>query len=276
MTLAESTIALIVAYAAAMGIAETTASKRCAGQAHLVARLRDGHTITERRATRVARWISAHWPPEHRWPAGIERPLVDVLAPAAASGHPLVSVIKAIDRRKAAMGGEKIDWRAVQQATIDAFAAGTALGKDGRLRSPQALCMALGLNIRVWNDVRDRTVRALAGGAPFKPRAGMRPELLLAALAKAGDARFVGLDAAQAALEKLAASGDPRFSMPPGGAAPDCRGRQEAGGGRGECPRSAAGVFAKRGKRMREKREFGALLLLLLAIVFDWAAWVSA
>ena len=61
-------------YAAATGLAPCTVSKRAAGQAYAIDRLRRGHDITIGRAARIIQWFSDHWIENVPWPADIPRP----------------------------------------------------------------------------------------------------------------------------------------------------------------------------------------------------------
>jgi len=61
-------------YVAASGLSESTVSLYAAGQGQLLARLRGGADITGRRAMRILRWFSDHWPDGVDWPCDIPRP----------------------------------------------------------------------------------------------------------------------------------------------------------------------------------------------------------
>ena len=51
-----------------------TLGRLASGSGDFVPRLRRGHDITSRRAAKVCRWLSDHWPEGAEWPADIPRP----------------------------------------------------------------------------------------------------------------------------------------------------------------------------------------------------------
>lgn len=121
--------------------------------------------------------------------------------------HPMKRVKAALDRRHAALTADPPDWEAAAVAAADAIWAGAALRRDGRLASPDALCLALGLDREVYDYCRDRR-----RDEAWLPRRGMPAETMLAALGASGDVRFASLPAARAALRALAQRGDVRFA----------------------------------------------------------------
>lgn len=76
-------IELIDSYAEATNVAPATVSLRSAASGGLYRRLRDGHSITVRRAERIIQWLSDHWPADLPWPDGIDRPSPSPESPAA-------------------------------------------------------------------------------------------------------------------------------------------------------------------------------------------------
>lgn len=133
--------------------------------------------------------------------------------PAAAADlkhdHPMKRVKAALERRHAALASDPPDWEAAAVAQADALWAGSALRRDGRLASPDALCLALAVDRETYDYCRDRY--ADGRNAAVVPRRGQPAELMLAALGACGDARFAGHPAAQAAMRALARRGDARF-----------------------------------------------------------------
>ncbi len=100
----------------------------------------------------------------------------------------------ALERKAAARADwDDIDWDAAWAAEGEALAAGMALGRDGRIASPRALCRALGVERHVYDGV----IRMYADG---RPGAGRQPRALRGGLSSAGRV-----------FEVLVASGDRRF-----------------------------------------------------------------
>ena len=207
-------------YAESTGWTLATVSLRASGQGHLFHRLRIGHDITTRRAARIVQWFSDRWlvGSEWRdWPADIRRPSPAPDSPAAqaaaaAPEHPGVQVheqaaatpavtaddpikaIWALNERintlmDAATRGEGIDWPAVTAAKTEMLEMAMRLREDGQIASPIALCLALGVERRVYDDV----VHLYAGGRS----GGKRPRgedtdrrRVFETLIDAGDVRF--------------------------------------------------------------------------------------
>lgn len=106
-------------------------------------------------------WFSDHWPGNLEWPPGVARPVPEPAAPAPA-----------LDPEE-------------QQELAEVL----ALGPDGRLRSPAALCKALSIGratydyvIRRYADGRDR--------ADAFPQRNTWSRRLLEHLVASGDTRF--------------------------------------------------------------------------------------
>jgi len=74
MLLSAQLVELMTAYAEAANVPLSTASKRAAGTASTIARLRSGGGITDRRYVAIVQWFSDHWPEDAPWPDGIHRP----------------------------------------------------------------------------------------------------------------------------------------------------------------------------------------------------------
>lgn len=148
-------------------------------------------------------------------PSGGRRGTFSLPSPSRAAAaadlhqHPMKRVKAALDRRYAAMTAEPADHEAAAAAEADAIWAGAALRRDGRLASPDALCLALGMDRQVYDYCRDHYLRL--GDKAGLPRRGMAAETMLAVLGASGDVRFAGLPVAQAAMRALAARGDARF-----------------------------------------------------------------
>ena len=161
-------------YRAATGLALTTISKRAAGHARLIDRLREGCDITTRRAERALRWFHDHWlddPDWPDWPAGIPRPdpapdphrAQAAAEPAPPADDPVHAVRALLDRIHTLRGpaaSETIDWQAVTAAQVEMLQVAMRLRGDGQIASPNALCLALGVDRRVYDDV----VHLYAGG----------------------------------------------------------------------------------------------------------------
>ena len=191
-------IRLIQAYAAARHIAVTSACVYAAGQARLVDRLARGHDITTRRAARIAQWLSDHWPTGAEWPPDIPRPDPSPGAPAAAAPTPPpgdpVEVVKALRERKGELmdvmdHGQPIDWDAMQRTELQMLSAALRTDGNGEIASPNALCLALGVDRRVYDDVVFHYAGA-RGGAKRPRGADSDRRRVFDALIDAGDVRF--------------------------------------------------------------------------------------
>ena len=135
------------------GIKATTVSKRCAGQAHAIDRLRAGATITLGRYNRIVQWFSDHWPPDLPWPSDITRPTPALDSPAIKAAEeaaaappqitdPLTAVQTLLDRRRNEMMTDPVDWELAAELLAEAKDVGAALGPNGKTASPDALCLA--------------------------------------------------------------------------------------------------------------------------------------
>ena len=83
-------IVLIELLAAARHRSPHTIGRLASGSGDFYARLAAGHDLTTRRASRVVRYLSDHWPEGVEWPAGVPRPPVGgptIEAPGRSSGN---------------------------------------------------------------------------------------------------------------------------------------------------------------------------------------------
>ena len=190
-------------YRAATGLALTTISKRAAGHARLIDRLREGCDITTRRAERALRWFHDHWlddPDWPDWPAGIPRPdpardplgAQTAAEPAPPADEPVHAVRALLDRihklRDPAIS-ETVDWQAVTAAQAEMLQVAMRLRDDGQIASPNALCLALGVERRVYDDVAHLYAGGRSGGK--RPRGeDTDRRRVFDALIDAGDVRF--------------------------------------------------------------------------------------
>lgn len=192
-------IDLAGAYARAKGLRVTTVARQCAGQARLFDRLSDGATITSARATRIVQYFSDNWPAGLDWPAGIERPApsrnpdVSPLS-GAAPDDPLAAVRAAREEIVYLTGADDIDWNRVRRLEEEIMRIAMTLRKDGRIASPDALCLALGSARHVYDDVVRRYADGRPGSVPRDPRS--ETGRMLAALVASGDVRFAARRAA--------------------------------------------------------------------------------
>ena len=81
----DSLLLLAHLYAAHKGLRFSSVSTYIAGSGDTFARLEEGHTITLRRAERIAQKFSDHWPADEEWPADIPRPEPTVAEPVEAA-----------------------------------------------------------------------------------------------------------------------------------------------------------------------------------------------
>lgn len=212
-------------YAGATELSEATVSDYATGQATTIARLRCGHTITVRRAARIVQWFSDHWPVDLEWPADLSRPDPSPDFPTAQGATPsvsqaleyrsgiapadLVAAVRAARERSVdAMGDahRDPDFAAQNRAQAEMMAAAYTLGPDGRIASPEALCLALDVERHVYDNV----ARSYADGGPRehkrpKKRRGLFPsdtERMFTALVASGDVRFASRRAGMALLAR--------------------------------------------------------------------------
>ena len=196
-------------YGAAKGLTQSTVSTYCSGSGDFLARLQQGCGITIRRAASVAQWFSDHWPADLDWPADFPRPDPVPDSPYAlalsASAVSATDAMKAVREARAALdeGWASCDFEALDirgraraYAHLDDLenalsAAGRALGSDGQIACPNALC----LSIKVPRYAYDEVVRRYADGRPGAtevPRKSNRNKVLnvFNALVLSGDVRF--------------------------------------------------------------------------------------
>ena len=162
------------------------------GDGSLYSRLRAGGTITIRRAERIAQWLSDRWPEDAEWPADIPRP-APATAERAQDDHsepspvsdPVAAARAARERMLDALLAH--DDAAADAAEAEALRIGGRLNAAGRIASPAALCAALGVDRRCY----DNTVGRYAHGrAEHPPRRRSDTARMLTALRAAGDVRF--------------------------------------------------------------------------------------
>ena len=186
-------------YRAATGLALTTISKRAAGHARLIDRLREGCDITTRRAERALRWFHDHWlddPDWPDWPAGIPRPephgaqaAAEPAPPADDSVHAVRALLDRIHTLRDPATDETVDWQAVTAAQVEMLQVAMRLRADGQIASPNALCLALGVERRVYDDVAHHYASGRSDGK--RPRGeDTDRRRVFDALIDAGDVRF--------------------------------------------------------------------------------------
>ncbi len=187
----DAIVRLIVVYADACGLSNTYASRRLTGSGDTITRLRAGAGLTLRRAEKITQTASDHWPLATPWPADIPRPEPAPDSPALREhakrvDDPLAAVEALIDELDGLMTSGR--WDAAQAAELRMFKVAGTLGDDGRIKSPKALCRALGARRSVYEDVCKRYSRGRAGRA--RPRQGSDAARMLALLEQSGDERF--------------------------------------------------------------------------------------
>lgn len=189
-------VPLIEALAAASDRSPHTVGRWLSGDGMLYSRLTatPPGDITSRRAQRIIQAASDRWPPGHPWPAGIGRPEPTPGSPAVAAPAPgtdpaavLSAVRSCLARREALLDAEEMP-SAAEFAAVDdeMLRAATALGPDGRIASPRALCEAL----KVPRHVYDGVLRRLREGRPAPGRG--RARAVWTCLRNAGDVRAGG------------------------------------------------------------------------------------
>lgn len=68
-------VTLIKRFARGQGISTSYAAKLASGSGDTVDRIERGMSLTGRRAEKITRYLSDHWPADLAWPADIPRPL---------------------------------------------------------------------------------------------------------------------------------------------------------------------------------------------------------
>ena len=189
-------VLLARAYAKRRGLAISSVSLAAAKQGLLVNRLINGKDITVGRARRIIQWFADNWPADLHWPTDIPRPEPAPDSPAArpaaardVDADPLETVRMWLRRKSAELDDvDAIDWDRVEQAAAEALAAGSAVGPDGTLVCPEALCLALDIPRHTLDDVVRRYGHGRATGK--YPRKGTGAWRAWLALRNAGDVRF--------------------------------------------------------------------------------------
>lgn len=160
-------------------------------------RLRGGHDITTRRAARIVQAASDNWPTDLDWPPEIPRPAPSPDSPVAraeaevlerAAADPVAAVHALSERIVDLMGEDRVDWAQCKRLEERKLKIALML-RDGQIASPNALCLAIGEQRYVYDDVVRRYANGRAGRS--RPRPGSSVERLLIALKGAGDERFI-------------------------------------------------------------------------------------
>ena len=182
-------LSLMDTYAAANSLAVSSVGAYATGDARMYSRLARGKGITVRRAARIIRWFSDHWPADLAWPSGIPRPPPAPDSPAALADA---------ERQNLNNGGDYSD--------------SGALDDRGQLADPKALAESLAplVNdafIAAYLDTYYQVVRQYKDGGPRgdqSPRRGSRARQVLDALVEAGDVRFARRVAARRVVPRVA------------------------------------------------------------------------
>ena len=174
----ESILCLAAVYADHKKLTKSTVSTYASGSGDLLDRLNSGHDITTRRAGKIAKWLSDHWPLDLAWPADIPRP-----SPAADSPYAQALAAQAQNLNNSPKDSENP----------------LALNSRGELASPKALAASLlpsyasAAQMQSMIDSYYQLTRQYADScarADKSPRQGTQAARLLAALVAAGDVRF--------------------------------------------------------------------------------------
>lgn len=80
------------------------------------------------------------------------------------------------------------DWKAAERQEAHMYRAAMALRDNGRIASAEALCLALGVDRTVYDDVLRRYADDRGGGTPRSPDSDT--SRMLTALVGSGDIRF--------------------------------------------------------------------------------------
>lgn len=128
------------------------------------------------------------------WPPDIPRPDPSPDSPAAKAGDEAAARMQAdpeaeVARYRQAMS-DAIDrhaWSTAEAIEREMHTAALALGENGRIASPRALCLALHIERHVYDDVVRRYRTGVARG---RPRPNTPTDKMLRALELSGDARF--------------------------------------------------------------------------------------
>ena len=190
-------VALFEAYAKSTGYSIKTVSRFASGSGATIERLYRRQNITFERAVRIIQWFSDRWPADTKWPADTYRPGPTSDSPAAQAKPPAGDSVKAVQAliervntlMDAAAHDEGIDWPAVTAAKTEMLEVAMRLRDDGQIASPIVLCLALGVERRVYDDV----VHLYAGGrsGSKRPRGeDTDRRRVFDVLIDAGDVRF--------------------------------------------------------------------------------------
>lgn len=177
----ESILCLAAAYVDRSKLTKSTISTYASGSGDLLGRLGSGHDITTRRAAKITKWFSDHWPIDLAWPADIPRP-----PPAEDSPYALALAAQAQNLNESAKDSEN---------PLNPL----SLNSRGELASPKALAASLlpsyagEAQMQSMLDSYYQLTRQYADGcacADKSPRKGTQAARLLDALIQAGDVRF--------------------------------------------------------------------------------------
>lgn len=180
----DTIVRLFSLYCAASGRSPSRVSTLVWNHGARYKQIASGADLRTRTFERGLRWFSDHWPVDSAWPQDIARPLPereDPVAPAPAA-----------DRKE----------RELAEAL--------ALGSNGWLRSPAALCKAL----RIGRATYDYVIRRYADGrdrADAFPQPNTWSRRLLEYLVASGDTRF---SRRRQRLEEAAKIGRRHFPKP--------------------------------------------------------------
>lgn len=173
----ETTLRLFNLYCAASGRSPSRVSTLVWNHGARYRQIAAGADMRTRTFERCLRWFSDHWPVDLAWPPDIARPLPE-------------------------RGGAGTPAPVADRQDLE-LAEALALGPNGWLRSPAALCKAL----RVGRATYDYVIRRYADGrdrADAFPQRNTWSRLLLEHLVASGDTRFAERRQRQERAEKIA------------------------------------------------------------------------
>ena len=189
-------VSLIDAMAAHLGKKPSTIARKATGSGDTYKRLTRGRGITDRRAGKIAQWLSDNWPAATTWPDSIPRPTpcppteptrASVLRTVNEIMAPYVAGMNQIRRRAPGNPPSVEALTEIQQRAIETA---SQLNNRGHIVSPAALCVALGLRLHSYYTVTE-TYRDRADETPkLPPKPGTAGRKILDALVSAGDVRF--------------------------------------------------------------------------------------
>ena len=141
---------------------------------------------------RAVHWFSNHWPEDAEWPPNIPRPATTatqtehaITQTAPPASDPVAAARGARDRMLTAHLAD--DDTTAEAAEAEALRIGMQLNASGRIASPAALCAALGLSRKTYENV----VARYAHGRRVPRSRNSATARMLIALNRSGDVRFV-------------------------------------------------------------------------------------